>query len=85
MQVHKPEPQVPRTHVETIDNTSFLSKPSPYAFTPTNFSILVKRVDRYKKKMKLFIEHLGLFIDMDISVALDPYNDIHARIDSMES
>ncbi|KAK4731447.1 hypothetical protein R3W88_024435 [Solanum pinnatisectum] len=72
IQVHKPEPQsasvVLGTHIETIDSTSSLLKPSPYAFTPTNFSRLVKRVDRYKKKMKLFIEYLGLFIDMDISV-----------------
>lgn len=45
----------PGFQAETTDSISSLPQLSPFAFTPTNFMRLVKRVDQHEKQMKYLL------------------------------
>ncbi|MCD7446256.1 hypothetical protein HAX54_048454 [Datura stramonium] len=87
LKLHKQIPEVFRTiaatqlGVESAEMPSVMSRSSQYAFTLENFASMVRKVDRQVKQLKLFAEQLGLFVDRAITASLEPYKNLHARMD----
>ncbi|MCD9638040.1 hypothetical protein HAX54_021706 [Datura stramonium] len=69
---------------QSAETSSSMPRPSPYAFTPANFSRVVRKADIQDKQLKLFAEQLGPFVNRVITDSLEPYEHLHARMDDME-
>uniref|UniRef100_M1DLJ1 Uncharacterized protein n=1 Tax=Solanum tuberosum TaxID=4113 RepID=M1DLJ1_SOLTU len=54
--------------------TTYMKSVLGYELTPTNFTRLAKWVDKHEKKLKLFAEKLGPFVDRALPKALYPYS-----------
>ncbi|MCD9645762.1 hypothetical protein HAX54_034947 [Datura stramonium] len=71
--------------VDSVEMSSAMPQFSKYAFTPANFSRVVKKADRQEQQMKLFAEQLDLFVDHAITATLEPYKNVHTYSDAMEA
>ncbi|MCD7452558.1 hypothetical protein HAX54_017387 [Datura stramonium] len=66
--------------VESSVTSSDAPHSSQYAFIPTNFAKLVKKVDKHEKQMKMFIKWFGTFLVRAIAAALEQYVSLHLEL-----